>query len=101
MGGCQPADASADNHAIEGLSGRLRAFELPVIKGIANAVAGGHYGMGVPVCPGIVPHAAVTVPVRLRQRRRCASRRVPDLRTSVQEICAGYLRVHSQRAIRL
>src|SRR6202522_335310 len=99
MSGGQTTDASADHHAIEGLSGRLRVFELPGVQRIANAVARGHYGMGISVCCGVISYATVTIPVLLGHHGWCARR--AGERTPVKEICTGHLRIHTECAIRL
>src|ERR1700739_1567410 len=98
MSGCQPADPSTYNHAIEGFSGRLRTLELPGIKCIPDAVTCGHDRMSIPVCCGVVAHTAVAIPILLSHHGR-AARRVGSEWTSIEEIGPGYLGVHAKRAV--
>src|SRR5271156_5763390 len=98
MSGRQSANAAADHHAIEGLPGRFCTFELAGIERIAYAVARGHYGMSIAVGAGVLLHAAVTVPIVFGKHCHSTTR-MRELRTSVEEIRAGHLRIHAQCAI--
>src|SRR5580704_3000565 len=59
----QPADASANNHAIVALSGVDDIGGKILKHAIANLVASLEHGSGVAVRVRVVPHATVTCPV--------------------------------------